>query len=70
MSRKTVRTVFLSNSADFFTGMSTAFAFAAYDAFSRLDLRDLLLSFLLAILSFSISIGIKLKMYDKHSRSH
>ena len=69
MSRKTVRTVVLTTTADFFTGMATAWAFAAVDALHRLAWGDLQNSLFLATLSFSLSIGIKLKLYVKHSRS-
>jgi len=69
MTRKGVRTVVLSSTADFFNGMSTAWAFASYDALSRLAWLDLSNALLLAILSLSVSIGIKIKLYDKHSRS-
>ena len=70
MTRREVRKVALSSSADFFNGMATAFAFASYDAIFRKDWRDLLLSLLLAILALVLSIGIKIKLYDKHSRPH
>jgi hypothetical protein len=35
MTRKAVQTVVLSSTADFFNGMSTAWAFASYDAIFR-----------------------------------
>jgi hypothetical protein len=54
--------------ADFWNGMATAWAFGCYDAITRGAFDDLLISFLLAILSLSISIGIKLHLaYDKLS---
>jgi len=67
MPRKAVRTVVLSSTADFFNGMATAWAFASYDALFRNAWLDLLYALLLAILSLSASIGIKIKLYDKHS---
>ena len=67
MTRKAIRKAVLSSTADFFTGMSTAWAFASYDAISRLAWVDLLKALLLAILSLSASIGINIKLYDKHS---
>lgn len=70
MTRKAVRTVVLSNLADFFNGMATAWAFAFFDALFRFVWSDLQNAMLLAILSFSFSVGIKLKLYDKHSRPH
>ena len=70
MTRKVVRTVVLSNLADLFNGMSTAWAFAFFDALFRLAWSDLLNALLLAILSFSFSVGMKLKLYDKHSRHY
>ncbi len=70
MTRKAVRTVVLSNLADFFNGMATAWAFAFFDALFRFAWSDLQNALLLAILSFSFSVGIKLKIYDKYSRSH
>jgi len=68
MIRRDVRKVALSSSGDFFNGMSTAFAFASYDAIFRKDWLDLLISLLLAILALVLSIGIKIKVYDKYSR--
>lgn len=66
MSRKAVRTVFLSVFADFWVGMATAWAFAAIVALTPLSWLDLLFSLFLAILSFSLSFGIKLKIaHDK-----
>jgi hypothetical protein len=72
MTRKAVKIIFLSKLADFFNGMATAWAFASYDALIHLVLWDLIISASLAILCFSLSvgIGIKLKTYDKHSRHH
>jgi hypothetical protein len=67
MTRKVVRTVLLSNFADFSNGMATAWAFASFDAVRRLAWVDLLSSLFLAILSFSFSIGMKLTLYDKHT---
>ena len=67
MTRKAVRTAVLSSTADFCNGMATAWAFACYDALFRNAWLDLLYALLLAILSFSASIGIKIKPYDKHS---
>ncbi len=37
-----LKTVFLSTSADFFTGMATAWAFAAVDSLNHLAWLDLL----------------------------
>lgn len=63
-----MRKVVLTSGADFFNGMATAWAFAAYDSLSRLAWLDLLSALLLAILSLSTSIGIKLKLtYDKRT---
>ena len=70
MTRKVVKTVVLSNLADLFNGMATAWAFAFFDALIRLAWSDLLNALLLAILSFGFSVGMKLKLYDKHSRYH
>jgi len=67
MTRKAVRRVVLSSTGDFFNGMATAWAFASYDALSRFAWWDLINALLLAILSLSVSIGIRLKIYDKHS---
>jgi len=67
MTRKAVRRVFLTSTADFFNGMATAWAFASYDALFRLAWVDLLITLLLAILSLALSIGIKIKVYDKHT---
>jgi len=63
-----LKTVFLSTSADFFTGMATAWAFAAVDSLNHLAWLDLLSSLFLSIRSFSVSIGIKLKIaYAQYS---
>jgi hypothetical protein len=62
MSRKEVKMIFLSTSADFWIGMSTAWAFAAIDSLNSLAWLDLLFSLSLAILAFSLSLGIKLKI--------
>ena len=70
MSRKVVGSILLSNFADFFNGMATAWAFAFLDAFFRAQWTDLQNSFLLAIICFSFSVGMKLKLYDKSSRHH
>jgi len=70
MTRKVVRTVVLANVADLFNGMATAWAFAFFDALFRFAWSDLLNALLLAILSFSFSVGMKLKLYAKHSRHH
>ena len=70
MTRKVVKTVVLSNLADLFNGMATAWAFAFFDALFRFVWSDLLNALLLAILSFGFSVGMKLKLYDKHSRYH
>ena len=70
MTRKDVRVVILTTSADFWNGMATAWAFAAVDSLNRLDWMDLLFSIFLAMLSFSAAIGIKLKLYAEHSRSN
>jgi hypothetical protein len=67
MTRKAVRTVVLSNSADFCNGMATAWTFASYDALIDLAWMDLISSLCLARLSFSLSIGVKLKLNDKHT---
>jgi len=67
MTRKAVRNIVLSSTGDFFNGMATAWAFASYDALSRLAWMDLINGLALAILSLSASIGIRLKIYDKHS---
>jgi ABC-type Fe3+ transport system permease subunit len=67
MTRKAVRTVVLSSTADFFNGMATAWAFASYDAIFRKAWIDLLTAVLLAILALALSIGIKIQLYDKHS---
>ncbi len=68
MTKKAMRLVVLTSFADFCNGMATAWAFAAYDSLSRLAWIDLLSALLLAILSLSTSIGIKLKLtYDKHT---
>jgi len=68
MTRTAVRTVVLSSAADFFNGMATAWAFAAYDSIFRHSWVDLLSSLLLAILSLSASMSIKLKFaYDKRT---
>ena len=54
--------------AEFFNGMSTAWAFAAYNSIFHLSWVDLLSSLLLAILSLSASMSIKLKLaYDKRT---
>ncbi len=67
MTRREVRKVVLANSADFSNGMATAWAFASYDALMHLAWLDLLNALFLAILSFSLSIGMKLQLtYDKH----
>ena len=58
--------MFLTTSADFFTGMATAWAFAAADSLNRLAWWDLLGALWLAILCFSATISIKLKLYGKH----
>ena len=60
MTRKRLRKVVLTSVADFFNGMATAWAFAAYDSLSRLAWMDLLSALLLAILSLRASIGMKL----------
>src|SRR5690348_2756379 len=66
MTRKKVRMVILSNVANFFNGMATAWAFAAVDSLNRADWLDLLYALFLAILSFSASIlsGLQ-REYDK-----
>ncbi len=69
MTRKAVRTVVLSSAADFFNGMATAWAFASYEAISRTAWIDLTTALLLAMLSLSVSIGMKIQLYDNHSRS-
>jgi len=70
MIRKAVKTVVLSNLAEVFTGMSTAWAFAFFDALFRYQWTDLQNSLLLASICFSFSAGLRLKLYDKHSRYH
>jgi ABC-type Fe3+ transport system permease subunit len=67
MTKKTVKRVFLSSTADFFNGMSTAWAFASYDAIFHKAWIDLLTALALAILALTLSIGIKMKNYDKHT---
>lgn len=67
MTRRAVRTVFLSNTGDFCNGMAAAWAFAFFDALHRLAWPGLFGSLLSAILAFSTLIGFKLKLYDKHS---
>lgn len=67
MAHKVLRKVVLSSTADFFNGMATAWAFACYDALFRSAWIDLLYALLLAILALGVSIGIKLKLYVKHS---
>ena len=68
MTRREVRKVVLANSADFSNGMATAWAFVSYDALILLAWLDLLSSLFLAILLFSLSVGMKLKLtYDKHT---
>ena len=67
MRRKEVKKVVLANSADFSNGMAIAWAFASYEALIHLAWLDLLSSLFLAILSFSLSIGMRLQLtYDKH----
>ena len=60
--RKLVRKIVLTAIADFLNGMATAWAFAVYDSFFRLAWTDLLLSLSFAILSLTVSVGIKLKL--------
>ncbi len=67
MTRKVVKTVILSNTADFSNGMATAWGFASYDALIRLSWMDLLSALFLAIISLILSISIRLKIYDKHT---
>ncbi len=63
-----MRRVVLTSVANFFNGMATAWAFAAYESISRLAWIDLLSALFLAILSLSTSIGIKIKLtYDKRT---
>ncbi len=58
----------LASTADFFNGMATAWAFAAYDSLIHLVWMDLLSSFILAILSLSACMSIRLKLtYDKRT---
>lgn len=66
-TRKDVRKVLLENSSDFSNGMAMAWGFTAYDSLIHLVWPDLLSSLFLAILSFSFSVGIKLKLYDKYT---
>ena len=47
--------------------MAAAWAIASFDALHRLAWIDLFGSLLSALLAFSLSIGFKLKIYDKHS---
>jgi hypothetical protein len=68
MNNETVRSIFLTTAADFWIGMSTAWAFAAIDSLNHLAWVDLLFSLFLATLAFSLSLGIKLKIaYVKHT---
>ncbi len=68
MTKKQVRKVVLSSTADFFNGMATAWAFAAYDSIIHVAWIDLLSSLTLAILSLSACMSIRLKLtYDKHT---
>jgi hypothetical protein len=66
--KRKARKIVLTSVADFFNGMATAWAFASYDAIFHLAWIDLLSSLLLAILSLSASMSIKIKLaYDKHT---
>ena len=67
MTRRAARTVVLANTADFCNGMATAWAFAFFDALHCLAWSDVFGSLFGAILAFSLSIGLKLKLYAKHS---
>lgn len=71
MNRRRLREVLLNSFADFCNGMSTAWAFVSFDSLFHFRWSDLPISFLLAILALTVSVGIKLKLeYDKHTRSH
>jgi Co/Zn/Cd efflux system component len=65
MTRNT-REAILSTVADFFTGMATAWLFAAIASLYQLVWLDLLSSLFLAILSLSAAISAKLELYAKH----
>jgi Co/Zn/Cd efflux system component len=67
MRKNAVRKIVLSTSADFYTGMSTAWAFAAVDSFTHLAWLDLISSLFLATLTFSAAISIKMKNYVEYS---
>jgi hypothetical protein len=67
MSKKEVRKIVLTTFADFFTGMATAWAFAAIDSLNHLVWLDLLSSLWLAILTFSAAISIKSKLYVEYT---
>ena len=69
MSKRVVKRVYLSTFAELSIGMSTAWAFASFVALIQLSWWDLLSSLSLAILSLLLTISIKIKLYDKHSRS-
>ena len=62
---KEANKIILATFADFFIGMSTAWAFAALDSLNRLAWLDLLSSLWLAILSFSAVVSIRMKLYAK-----
>jgi Co/Zn/Cd efflux system component len=67
--KKEIKKAVLSSAADLCNGMAAAWAFASFDALFHFAWLDLISSFFLAILSFSLSVGIKLKTktYDKHT---
>lgn len=70
MSQKALKEAVLTSTADFFNGTSVAWLFVAYDALFHAAWIDLLYAVALAILTFSVTVGIKTKLYDKHSRSN
>ena len=67
MTKKEGSKIALTTFADFFTGMSTAWAFAAIDSLNHLVWLDLLSSLWLAILTFSAAISIKSKLYVEYT---
>jgi|SRR5450755_4300395 len=67
MTKRERRKVILTTFADFFTGMATAWAFAAIDSLNHLIWLDLLSSLWLAILTFSAAISIKSTLYVEYT---
>jgi len=67
VSRIGRKKIFLTTFADFFTGMSTAWAFAAVDSLNHLAWLDLISALWLAILTFSAAISIKSKLYVEYT---